>query len=440
MYDLISLIDYEFRAKQDDDLCTPEDLQPLRDRFEELRAKGSPPELEGLYDALQAVPPRIPEDKQPSDLEGIRRLRSQGPRMYTTQPPPDVLYNKILGGLLGRAAGCTLGKPVEAWTRAEIEAYLRGLGEQDIDDYIPFSETVPPGAARTVSARELPACRGHIRCAPRDDDMDYTVLGIHVVRTAGKDFTPLDVVRKWISKLPYALTYTAEPVAYRNVMNGLEPPATATYRNPYREWIGAQIRADGYGYLAPGHPELAAEWAWRDASVSHVKNGIYGAMWVASAIAAAFVTDDLHEVIAAATSEIPKESRFAAMVHDMLTWRRQHTDWRDAWERINEKYGHLHSVHTINNAALVLLGLLYGEGDFGRTIGIAVQGGWDTDCNGATAGSILGVMLGAAALPSRWIEPLGDTLHSAVMGYNVVKFTKLARLATELAVQVTGRK
>ena len=436
MYDLISLINEEFRAKRDDEGCTESDLEALWLRFVELKTSGGADELEALYEELAAVPARVDESEQPSDLEGIRRRRGDGPRVLDRHLPEQVIYSKILGGLLGRAAGCTLGKPVEGWTRAEIEAYLAGLGEQDIDDYLPFSGVVPAGATKRIPERELASCRGHVRFAPRDDDMDYTVLGIHLVRTAGPGFTAADAAKNWLSKLPYALTYTAERVAYRNLINGLEPPQTAVYRNPYREWIGAQIRADGFGYLAPGNPELAAAFAWRDASVSHVKNGMYGEMWVAAAVAAAFAADDVREVIRIATSEIPQGSRFAALVEDVLGWSEEYDDWKACWAQISAKYGHLHWVHTLNNAALVLLGLLYGEGDLGKTISIAVQGGWDTDCNGATAGSILGVMLGADRLPGRWIAPLNDTLHTAVFGYHQVKFTELARLATELALKV----
>lgn len=439
MHELIALINDEFRAKRDDDDCTNDDLTELWSRFTEIRERASKEELEALYDSLVAVPARTDEQSQPSDLEGIRRERSDGPRAYGVELDQTTITSKILGGLLGRAAGCTLGKPIEGWTRAEIEAYLTGLGEGDIDDYMPYSEVAPAGAPRSVPDWELPSCRGHIRYAPRDDDMDYTVLGIHLVRSAGSGFTTADVASNWMSKLPYTLTYTAERVAYRNFINGLSAPESATYRNPYREWIGAQIRADGFGYLAPGRPELAAEWAWRDASVSHVKNGIYGEMWVAAAIAAAFVTDDLYEVIRVATSEIPKESRFVAMVSDMLAWREQYADWKDCWAAIDGKYGHLHRVHTVNNAALVLLGLLYGDKDLGKTISIAVQGGWDTDCNGATAGSILGVMLGADALPKPWVEPFNDTLQTAVFGYHEVKFTVLAKMTSELAMKVADK-
>lgn len=436
MHELVSLIYDELRTKRDDDGCTDEDLEPFRRRLEQLKESGSAAELAALYDELAAVPPRIDERLQPSDLDGIRRQRADGPRKFDTPLSESTIYSKILGGLLGRAAGCTLGKPVEGWTRAEIEAYLHGLGEGDIEDYLPFSETVPAGATRSIPARDLPSCRGHVKFAPRDDDMDYTVLGIDLVGWAGPGFTSAHVAQNWLTKLPYYLTYTAERAAYRNLINGLWPPQSARYRNPYREWIGAQIRADGFGYLAAGNPELAAEFAWRDASVSHVQNGMYGEMWVAAAIATAFVTDDVREVIRVATSEIPKGSRFAALVSDVLRWHEEYRDWKDCWQAIEAKYGNLHWVHTLNNAAVVLMALLYGEGDLGKTISIAVQSGWDTDCNGATAGSIVGVMLGAERLPRRWVDPLNDTLHTAVFGYHRVRFSELAKTATELAVKI----
>lgn len=439
MYNLIDLIYYELLAKRDDDGCHPDDLAPLQERFATLYERGDEAALEELYHELLTVQPREPQPHQPSDLEGIRAARGEGPRVYGSDLSDDELYDKVLGGLLGRAAGCALGKPVEGWSRSEIEAYLQAVGEDDLTDYVPWVEGVPDGAPRGIDPMQRNACRGEIRVMPRDDDMDYTVLGLHILQHSGLDFTTQDMANLWLSTLPYHCTYTAERVAYRNLILGMQPPETATYRNPYREWIGAQIRADGFGYACPGRPELAAELAWRDAVLSHVKNGIYGEMWVAAAIATAFVTDDLNEVIAVATSEIPQESRFAAMVRDMLRWREEYPNWKDCWERINEEYGHLHRVHTINNAALVLLGLLYGEKDLGKTICIAVQGGWDTDCNGATAGSILGVMLGAHALPEKWVGVFNDTLETAVFGYNYPKFSDMARVGIQLGRQVIAR-
>lgn len=230
---------------------------------------------------------------------------------------------------------------------------------------------------------------------PRDDDIDYPIINLHLLETKGFGFSVTDVGSNWLENLPYNKVYTAERVAYRNLVNGLASPESTFYLNPYREWIGAQIRADMFGYVTPGMPEVGAELAFRDACLSHVKNGIYGEMFVTAMISAAFTTNDIDELIDIGLSEIPKRSRLAEAMKDVIAWSRKNGDWRDTWNRLNAKHGHYHGVHTINNAALVLLGLLHGQGDYGRSIAISVMGGWDTDCNGATTGSILGVMLGA---------------------------------------------
>jgi ADP-ribosylglycohydrolase len=270
----------------------------------------------------------------------------------------------------------------------------------------------------------------------RDDDMDYTILGLSYLERFGLGFTSQDVANAWLGGVPYYLVYTAEREAYRNLVNGLRPPQSATYRNPYREWIGAQIRADAFGYVAPGWPEQGAEFAYRDASVSHVKNGTYGEMWVAAMLAVALVSDDLDEVLAAGLAEIPAHCRLAEAVHDTAAARRKHATWQAAWDDLMGRYGHYHGVHTINNAVIVLLGLLYGELDLGRTVSIAVMGGFDTDCNGATAGSIVGAMLGMRRLPQRWVAPLHDRLTSIVAGYHDNRISDLAQRTLAVAKQV----
>ncbi len=120
--------------------------------------------------------------------------------------------------------------------------------------------------------------------------------------------------------MPFGLTYTAEKVAYRNFTLGIWPPHSALFRNPFREWIGAQIRADIFGYVMPGQPEKAAELAFRDASISHDKNGIYGEMFVAAMIAAAFGASNAESIVNAGLNEIPEESRLAAAVRATQLW------------------------------------------------------------------------------------------------------------------------
>lgn len=159
-------------------------------------------------------------------------------------------------------------------------------------------------------------------------------------------------------------------------------------------------------------------------------------MFFAAAISAAFVAGDVEQVLRLALEEIPRGSRFARMVQDCFEWRQTCPDWFSAREKVEQAYGGYHWVHTLNNAALVILALLYGQGDFSQTVCLAVMGGWDTDCNGATAGSILGVMLGASRLPGRWIAPLNDTLQSAVFGFSEVKISEMARRSLSMAQRI----
>jgi ADP-ribosylglycohydrolase len=335
------------------------------------------------------------------------------------------LADHALGGWLGRAAGCLLGKPCEGSPRAEIERRLRAIGHWPLSDYWPVVREVPEGISYPSASD--PSLKENITRMTRDDDMDYPIVGLHILERFGPGFTTREVGNVWLERLPYHCVYTAERVAYRNLVNELGPPATAVCRNPYREWIGAQIRADIWGWAAPGNPELAAEFAWRDASLSHTKNGIYGEMFFSALLAAAFLESDLHRLIEIALSEIPRNCRLREAVLDTVRWCDQNSDWEATWERINEKYGHYHGVHTINNAAVVLMGLLHSKGDYERAISIAVMGGWDTDCNGATAGSVMGTVLGAKALPAKWIAPLHDRISSIVLGFTDMRISELAK-------------
>lgn len=405
------------------------DVRGVEERFSKL-VEGGPstmtPQLMPLWDELASLPvdPGFPYE-EPSDLKSIRKARPKGPRVLHVGLSDETYFNKVHGAWLGRCVGCLLGKPVEGWPRDRIEGYLRLGDAYPLDNYIPEVTPHPEGYRLHPTYKE--AMRGAIDGMPRDDDIDYTILGLHILEEHGAGFTTADVGTEWLTHLPYSLVYTAERVAYRNLVNGLTPPETASHRNPYREYIGAQIRADIWGYVAPGLPEVAAELAHRDASLSHVKNGIYGEMFMAAMISAAFSTDDIRDAIEVGLSEIPLRSRLAKAMRDVLEWSGEYSDWRQAWERVMDSYGGYHWVHTINNAAFVLLGLLYGGGDLGRSVSISVMAGFDTDCNGATAGSVVGAMLGVKAFPEAWVAPLGDRVRSILSGFSESSITDLAR-------------
>jgi ADP-ribosylglycohydrolase len=362
----------------------------------------------------------------------IRCRRPAGPRRLQPEISDDDLLDRIHGAWLGRAAGCTLGKPVEGWPKASIDSYLAFTEALPLDDYFPYVKDHPKGLVP-----RCPDCtRGRIESMERDDDMDYPVLGLLLLERKGLDFTSRGMASTWLNHLQYQMVYTAESVAYRNFVNDRWPPESATYRNPFREWIGAQIRADIFGYVTPGWPEKAAELAHRDARISHVKNGIYGEMFVAAMLSTALVTDDIERVIETGLSEIPANCRLAEAVRDTVTWCRELSDWELVWGKINERYGHYHGVHTINNAALVVMGLLFGANDYETGIVVAVRGGWDTDCNGATVGSILGARSGASALPAKWVEVLDDRLLSFVRGCRESRISDLAARTYQVAKTV----
>ncbi len=373
-----------------------------------------------LYDELDALEPdaSFPYE-EPSELSEIQALRPDGPRRIEANVPEDVLRNRIYGGWLGRAAGCSLGKPVEGWPRKRIDEYLSKTNALPLEDYIPFTEG-------SISPFLKSSTKDNIEFMARDDDMDYPIIGLIALERSGVDLTPRNMANTWLNYMPFNLLYTAENVAYRNFVNRRWPPESATWRNPFREWIGAQIRADIFGYVTPGWPEKAAELAFQDASISHVKNGIYGEMLMAAMLSASFATNDVEEIIQIGLSEIPANCRLSEAVHDTVAWCNSTEDWEEVWDKIFDKYGHYHGVHTINNAALVVMGLMFGRQDYEQGIVLTVRGGWDTDCNGATVGSILGTKMGADSLPDKWIGVLSNRLMSVVRDFNDNRISDLA--------------
>ena len=383
--------------------------------------------------------------KEPSDIGRIRRSRGDRAKLPRLTLSHDELLDKAYGAWVGRCCGCLLGKPVEGRRRPQIEAYLRAQNRWPLDFYFSGAADEAVRKDNGFPGADNPCFAENITCMVEDDDTNYTTVGLAIVEQKGADFAPADVADFWLGNIPIYHVCTAERAAYRNLVNLIPAPdakgkvagrfSSATFRNPYREWIGAQIRADFFGYCCPAKPERAAEYAWRDACISHVKNGLYGEMWVAAMLAAAYVLDYVTEVIRAGLAQVPFASRLHKDIEAVLEWRREGQTYAQAVEAIHkqwdEAFGH-HWCHTNSNAQIVAAALLWGEKDFGRTICGAVTMGFDTDCNGATAGSVLGMILGRKGLPARWADPLQDTLLTGVHGYHNVKLAEMAHRTVRL--------
>jgi len=373
--------------------------------------------------------------QEPGNLEAIRAARSEGNREAELVITPTELYDRIYGGWLARVAGCVLGKPIEAgWPKNKVIHYLKLAHSYPLSNYIP--RLLPLPAEFDLNPEPDGTFLGEIHGAPHDDDTDYTFLALHLLETYGLDFTTTQVATEWVTHLTYFRTYTAERVAYRNLICSIPPAEAAEYANPVREFIGGRIRADLYGFVSPGKPELAAALAYKDSRLSHTKNGVYGAILWAAMIAWAFVSQDMEEIIRVGLSEIPSNCRLAEAVQDTLAISHEIEDWEVAYDRLLLKYGEYHPAHTINNTIWCLLALLYGKNDLTQSLGIAAVCGMDTDCNCASVGSVLGVMLGAAALPERWTAPLQDTLYTAVSQFRELRISDLAQRTTTIAANV----
>ncbi|MFH9721577.1 ADP-ribosylglycohydrolase family protein [Streptomyces sp. NPDC017254] len=400
------------------------------------------PLAETLLDALSTLPTPL-SLHEPTALSEIRAVT---PPHHTHQPPPappgptsHALRDRLHAAWLGRAAGCLLGKPVEKLPLPAIRALARATGNWPLSTWF-TSRGVPPEllAAHPWNRRSAPTSLAeNIDGMPEDDDLNYPLLNLLLLQRYGRDFTTADVARLWLDELPAGRTFTAERVAYRNLLDGVEPPLTAVHRNPFREWIGAQIRADVHGWTRPGDPVGAAGQAYRDAVLTHTANGVYGAMFVAATLAvAATGTADVHRSLAGGLAVIPPRSRLARAVRRGIGYARDTADFDTVVDRLHAELGGYHWVHAVPNAALLAAALTHADGDFSRSVCAAVSGGWDTDSNGATAGSVAGLLAGHPdRLPEHWTSPLKNRLATSVASFDGIGFDSLAELTHLEAVR-----
>lgn len=364
---------------------------------------------------------------EPSDLEGIRALRKAHP-VTGAVPKGDALKEKIRGAWLGRTCGCLLGKPVEGFMTEDLLPILKNSSNYPMHRYINCAEVPQALYAKYPYPLASKPFGDLVDGMPVDDDTNYTVLTQLLIEKYGRSFSAYDVSRLWLDTQRKDAYCTAERVAFRNFVNGYVPPQSALYQNPYREWIGAQIRGDYFGYINPGNPELAAEMAFRDASISHVKNGIYGEMWVAAMIACAAVANDIKDIILGGLAQIPQTSRLYEAVLELLNdWEKGMTQ-EECFGKIHQRFDEHNThdwCHTISNALIVAAALLYGEGDYSKSVCMAVETGFDTDCNGATVGSVLGMRNSASSIDAQWTAPVNDIIHTSIFGVGIVTITEL---------------
>jgi len=403
-----------------------QDVAPVLAKAEEA--------LAAAVKELQELPvdPELAK-QEPNSLEEIRSLRPSGPRRMWDRFVESSYRDRLEGALLGRMAGCTLGAPVEFWPIARME----NLAKETDNAFPPvnyWTHVPDPYEKRYDMSPREDYTRDKMNGVPVDDDITYTLLGLLIAEDHGPDFTVEEVGKAWLKYLPIACT--AEEIALKNLKAGVPASKAGEVENPCCEWIGADIRSDPWGYMAPAFPEKAAAMAYHDAYISHRRQGIYGEMFFSAAIAAAFSVNHPVEALEIGLTEIPENCAMARAVRWALGAAPEITNYRQARAAMTEHFKGMSDVHTINNACLTIWGLTIGGTDFTRVIGETVAMGMDNDCTAATAGSIVGAIIGKQGIPQHWYRNFNDTVHSYLIGQKSFSIHDLLNRFTRMAARI----
>ena len=342
----------------------------------------------------------------------------------------DKIVEQIYAGWLGKAVGIRYGAPVEMWSAEQIAEKFAGK-EGYFVDYRDF-------AADDDSNGPIFFYKGFADCPD------------------SKNVTSAEIGEGWLNYAPYLHGFywwggygvSTEHTAYLNMTRGILPPRSGSMLQNGKlmaEQIGGQIFSDVWGLIYPGEYVAAADLAEKASRVSHDGNGVYGGRFVAACISAAFTAKSVGEILRAALSTIPEESDYAKMTKELLRIYREGGTQAECFAYIRKRYWKEDfggNCHIIPNAAIMVMAMLYGEGNFEKTLKIANYSGFDTDCNVGNLGAIFGVFCGLDSIGEKWLRPVNDTtLCSSVLGAsNIVDIPTFAKRLAAKAVELSGEK
>ena len=311
--------------------------------------------------------------------------------------------NKVLGCWMGKNIGGTLGAPFE-WKRQinNVTFYTQDLG----------GEALP------------------------NDDLDIQLLWLIALEEKGIEVDSHTLSEYW---LLYLTPHWAEyGISKTNLRAGLIPPLSGSMFNDFKDSCGSFLRSEIWACIAPGNPRLATQYAYQDSIIDHGNGeGTYAEVFCTALESTAFVVSDIHHLIRIALSYIPEDSGVAGAVREAVDLYKVGKTWREARDSILEKYrgsmfydmrSHISDEDwqrgfgsgkrgwdAPSNIGMIIIGLLYGEGDFAKSICTTVNCGEDTDCTAATLGSIYGILKCIQSIPEEWSKPIGRKIKTACL-------------------------
>ncbi len=323
-----------------------------------------------------------------------------GTALSTARPAlPADLGARIHAGWLGQLAGGAFGTAIEGYHGVQLEnIYGR------IDAYITQPETV-------------------------NDDVVYELAFLDAFERAGRAVTSRDIGREWVKQIPFG--WSAEWIALHNMTDGILPPLSGSWHNPYSNWIGAQMRGMVCGLVAPDWPMEAARLAHIDGLVSHAENGVYGEMFAAVLTSLAFDSDEPRQLLKQAARFIPGKSEYAAVLSTCFEVCARSDSAEAAWRILDKRFERYNWIHAYPNIAAVVVALWFGGGDMTESFRILAHAGLDVDCNAGLVGTVLGIIGG---VPEKWRDPIGDTLETYLQGKERLSIIQLASRTAQLAM------
>lgn len=269
-----------------------------------------------------------------------------------------------------------------------------------------------------------------------NDDLDLQLVWLAALeRTGAKHLNAKVLGEYWLSYItPHWNEYG---LGKANMLSGLMPPLCGDYRNEWKHSNGAWIRTEVWACLAPACPDIAVKYAYEDACVDHgCGEGTIAAIFIAAIESAAFIETDILKLINIGLSKIPQDSRVAKSINLLLELHKNGASWQDARNAILNENMDIGDgwFEAPSNVAYAILGLLYGEGDFKKSMLYAINCGDDTDCTAATVGSILGIMHGTKIIPQDWKDHIGDAIVTVSIAKGVLM--GLPETCTELTERI----
>ncbi len=352
----------------------------------------------------------------------------------------DEYYEKVHAAWLGQAVAGALGMSVEGMHKRNLKPFLTELGQWPLTGYI---KTVAPIQRRRTRQSYTVDNWGPEGFGP-DDDSLYQVANLLLIEEKGPEITSQDIADKWLASFSVFEAQNcgrAVRVAERRLKEGVRPPESGQHE--MGEFMGGQMKGEFWGFLLPGNPTAAAEYGRMDAEVSFHTDGVYGEMFMAALTAEAFFESDPTKLLEAGLAEIPADCDYARCIRDVMQW---HQQWPDDWEKTHEQIDAKWAPEgeknrrVFPNNAVNALALLYGEGDFDKTIAIAVMAGYDTDTNAGDVGPVMGVILGTGAIDEKWTKPIANIFRTDVKGAEEWKIDELARRTVAAGRRMTEAK